>query len=141
MKSKSIYFAAPIHKQEDFEKNAKIIDVLRKLGFDVWAPQEAGIASDIADREGLPKDTVRKMILHYDLSAMKRCDICLAYIDREEGWSDGQLFEMGWFVGMNKPLIVYNPLNLPLTLMAEFTCDFMVREPKIDKVVEILGRV
>lgn len=138
---KSIYFAAPIHKQADFEKNADLINLLRRLGFDVWAPQEAGIASDIAKAEGITRDVARERILHYDLCAMKRCDICLAYIDRDEGWSDGQLFEMGWFTGANKPVIIYNPRNIVLTLMSEFTCDFMVRERNIDRLVEILGRV
>lgn len=138
---KSIYFAAPIHKHADAINNEKLITLLRKLGFEVWAPQEAGIASDIAQAEGITRDVARERILHYDLCAMKRCDICLAYIDRDEGWSDGQLFEMGWFTGANKPVIIYNPRNIALTLMSEFTCDFMVRERNIDRLVEILGRV
>jgi len=138
---KSIYFAAPIHKEQDAKNNMELITLLRKLGFDVWAPQEAGIASDIAKAEGITRDIARERILHYDLCAMKRCDICLAYIDRDEGWSDGQLFEMGWFTGANKPVIVYNPRNIALTLMSEFTCDFMVRERNVDRLVEILGRV
>lgn len=138
---KSIYFAAPIHKHEDAINNEKLVTLLRKLGFDVWAPQEAGIASDIAQAEGITRDEARERILHYDLCAMKRCDICLAYIDRDEGWSDGQLFEMGWFTGANKPVIIYNPRNIALTLMSEFTCDFMVRERNLDRLVEILGRV
>lgn len=138
---KSIYFAAPIHKEQDAKNNMELITLLRKLGFDVWAPQEAGIASDIAKAEGITRDVARERILHYDLCAMKRCDICLAYIDRDEGWSDGQLFEMGWFTGANKPVIVYNPRNIALTLMSEFTCDFMVRERNVDRLVEILGRV
>lgn len=141
MRGKSIYFAAPIHKEQDAKNNMELITLLRKLGFDVWAPQEAGIATDIANAEGITRDVARERILHYDLCAMKRCDICLAYIDREEGWSDGQLFEMGWFTGANKPVIVYNPRNLALTLMSEFTCDFMVRERNVDRLVEILGRV
>lgn len=138
---KSIYFASPIHKEQDAKNNMELIALLRKLGFDVWAPQEAGIASDIAKAEGITRDVARARILHYDLCAMKRCDICLAYIDRDEGWSDGQLFEMGWFTGANKPVIIYNPRNIALTLMSEFTCDFMVRERDIDRLVEILGRV
>lgn len=138
---KSIYFAAPIHRHEDAVNNEMLIALLRKLGFDVWAPQEAGIASDIARAEGLTRDEARERILHYDLCAMKRCDICLAYIGRDAGWSDGQLFEMGWFTGANKPVIIYNPRNIALTLMSEFTCDFMVREPNVDRLVEILGRV
>lgn len=141
MRGKSIYFAAPIHKEQDAKNNMELITLLRKLGFDVWAPQEAGIATDISLAENITRDEARRRILHYDLCAMKRCDICLAYIDREEGWSDGQLFEMGWFVGANKPLIIYNPRNLALTLMAEFTCDFMVIERNVDRLVEILGRV
>ena len=139
--SKKIYWAAPIHKQEDADKNSQHISILRRLGFDVWAPQEAGIASDIAKERGISLYEARRNILHYDLAAMKNCDICVAFIDRDAGWSDGQLFEMGWFVGMNKPLIVWNVNSIPLTLMAEFTADFIVLGDSINSLVEVLGRI
>lgn len=138
---KRIYFAAPIHKEADFKHNELLIASLREQGFDVWAPQEVGIASDIAKAEGITRDIARERILHYDLSAMKNCDICLAFIDRDEGWSDGQLWEMGWFTGKNKCVVIYNPRNIPLTLMSEFTCDFMLREPNFLRLVEILNHV
>lgn len=140
-RGKKIYWAAPIHKQEDAEKNAKYISILRHLGFDVWAPQEAGIASDIAKAEGIDLVEARRRILRYDLAAMKNCDICVAFIDRDAGWSDGQLFEMGWFVGMNKPLIVWNVNSIPLTLMAEFTADFIIKGGEVNRLVEVLGRI
>lgn len=140
-KHKKIYWAAPIHRDSDALANAENILILRKLGFDVWAPQEAGIASDIAARRSISLTEARRSILHYDLAAMKNSDICVAFIDRPEGWSDGQLFEMGWFVGMNKPLIVWNVNSIPLTLMAEFTADFIIKGADINPLVEVLGSI
>ena len=57
---KRIYLAAPIHKDEDAEKNANLILELRVKDYDVWSPQEAGIASDVAKRTGRSLDEGRK---------------------------------------------------------------------------------
>lgn len=137
--SKRIYFAAPLHKEADALHNVALGKSLRKLGFDVVLPQEFGIASDLARQHGTTVEYERRLIQKKDYGAMMCCDICLAYINREEGWSDGQLWEMGWFAGMNKPVVIYNPLKLPLTLMAEFSCLEHITEPDLDKLVEILG--
>lgn len=140
-RGKKIYWAAPIHKQQDSTSNAEHIAVLRRLGFDVWSPQEAGIASDISYRDKITLTEARRQISHTDLAAMKNCDICVAFVDRDEGWSDGQLWEMGWFTAMNKPVIIFNPRYLPITLMAEFTADFHIKGDDVDKLVEVLGRI
>jgi nucleoside 2-deoxyribosyltransferase len=124
--SKRIYFAAPIHQLEDAQLNDAVIYQLRKEGFDVWAPQEAGIASDVAKQTGQDLAAVRAAFLKKDLSAMKTCDICVAYIGRDRKLSEGMLWEMGWFTGMNKLVIFYNPHHVKTTLMAEFSADFIV---------------
>ena len=123
---KSIYLAAPIHQQEDFNLNADLLILLREQGFEVWSPQEAGIASDEARRTGEPLDTVRARYMRKDLSAMEQCDICVAYLGRERTFSEGMLWEMGWYVGQGKPVVLYNPCNNKLTLMAQFTVDYIV---------------
>lgn len=122
--SKRIYLAGPIHQPEDFSANEGLLECLRARGFDVWSPQEAGIATDVAKQTGRPLAEVRREFMHKDLSAMKCCDVCLAYLGREREPSQGMLWEMGWFVGMNKPVIIYNPFHNKFTLMAEFTADF-----------------
>ena len=125
---KRIYLAAPIHQKADFDANAVLLTQLRDEGYDVWSPQEAGIASDVAKQTGRSLAEVRKEFMKIDLSAMKNCDICLAYLGREREPSQGMLWEMGWFSAMNKPVIIFNPFNNKFTLMAEFTCDFYVTD-------------
>lgn len=126
--SKKIYFAAPIHDKRDAANNMALINVLRECGYDVWSPQEAGIASDIAEKTGKPLDLVRAEILKRDLSAMKTCDICLAYLGRQREPSQGMLWEMGWFTANNKLVIIYNPLLIKYTLMAQFTADWICEQ-------------
>ena len=137
--SKRIYLAAPIHKEHDSKVNAELLKGLRANGYDVWSPQEAGIASEIAKKTGRALDDVRAEFLKKDLSAMKTCDICLAYIDRDEGMSEGMLWEMGWFTGMNRLVLWFNPRNIKTTLMVQFTADFICRE--FAELLEVLKSV
>lgn len=123
--SRRIYLAGPIHKIEDFRANEALLEELRTREFEVWSPQEAGIASDIAKQTGRDLNEVRREFMKTDLCAMKTCDICLAYLGREREPSQGMLWEMGWFSAMNKPVIIYNPCHNKFTLMAEFTADFV----------------
>lgn len=122
----NIYLAAPIHKEEDATANKELLNALREDYFNVWSPQEAGIANKIAKETGRDLDEVRKEFMHKDLAAMKTCDICVAYLGRKREPSQGMLWEMGWFSAMNKVVIIYNPFDNPFTLMAQFTCDFYV---------------
>lgn len=121
-----IYLAAPIHRSEDAERNRVLLEHLRDREFDVWSPQEAGIASIEAKDTGCDLNAVRKKYMRKDLTAMKLSDVCLAYVDREQGPSQGMLWEMGWCTAMNKIVIIYNPGLIPYTLMAEFTADYIV---------------
>lgn len=133
---KRIYLAAPIHQQQDADNNKQLLEVLREWGYDVWSPQEAGIASEIAKQTGKPLDEVRAEFLKKDLSAMKTCDICLAYIGRAREPSQGMLWEMGWMYAANKLVIIYNPLNTKYTLMAQFTADWIAQD--LDSLKSIL---
>lgn len=124
--SKRIYLAAPIHQQIDADLNKGLIEQLRKWGFDVWSPQEAGIASDVAKQAGKPLTEVRKEFMKKDLSAMKCCNVCLAYIGHDREPSQGMLWEMGYMTASNKVVVIYNPFKIKYTLMAEFTADWIV---------------
>lgn len=134
--SNKIYLAAPIHQPADFANNYVMLEELRGRGFEVWSPQEAGIASDEAERTGEPLEKVREMYMHKDLAAMKCCDICLAYLGREREPSQGMLWEMGWFTASNKTVLIYNPHHNKFTLMAEFTCDFYTED--FDELIKLL---
>lgn len=119
---KTVYLAAPIHKEEDSMQNAQLITMLRKDDWEVWSPQEAGIASEIAANTGRSLAEVRKEFCQKDLDGMSKSDVCVAYLGRTREPSQGMLWEMGWFYAMNKPVIFFNPAHNPITLMAEFTC-------------------
>lgn len=123
---KMIYLAAPIHKQEDAEANARLIALLREKGYLVWAPQEAGIATEVARNTGRDLNEVRREFMQEDLSAMQSSSICVAFLGREREPSQGMLWEMGWFVAKGIPVIFYNPCRNKITLMAEFTVDAVV---------------
>lgn len=123
---KRIYLAAPIHQKADAAHNQALLNVLREWDFEVWSPQEAGIASEEAARTGESLDAVRLKYMHKDLSAMKTCDICLAYIGRQREPSQGMLWEMGYMTACNKLVIIYNPLKIKYTLMAQFTADWVI---------------
>lgn len=136
MQKKRIYLAAPIHQAADYENNVMLLKTLRKQGYDVWSPQEAGIATEEAQRTGQPLAEVRKKYMHKDLSAMKCCDICLAYLGRTREPSQGMLWEMGWFTAANKTVVIFNPHKNKFTLMAEFTADFYTEI--LEECIEIL---
>lgn len=124
--SKKIYLAAPIHQQEDFALNAMLLVKLRQLGYEVWSPQEAGIASHEAQQTGEPLDVVRQRYMVKDLTAMKECEVCVAYLGRERSFSEGMLWEMGWYSGKGRKVIIFNPCHNKVTLMAQFTADYTV---------------
>lgn len=126
--SKRIYWAAPIHKQADADLNAAMIAVIRSWGYEVWSPQEAGIASVEAQQTGEPLEVVRKRYMKKDLSAMKTCDVCIAYLGHQREPSQGMLWEMGYMTACNKLVIIFNPVMVKYTLMAEFTADWVVTQ-------------
>lgn len=131
-----IYLAAPIHQHEDVVENEEILKYLRDKGYDVWSPQEAGIASEEAKRTGEALDVVRQRYMIKDLTAMQECDICVAFLGRKRPFSEGMLWEMGWFTGQHKPVILCNPCMNKVTLMAQFTVDYTVY--RFDELVKIL---
>lgn len=137
LKLRKIYLAAPIHQKEDFIANAELLVKLREKGFDVWSPQEAGIASEEAKQTGEPLDVVRERYMQKDIDGMEESDICLAFLGRQRPFSEGMLWEMGWFVGRDRPVILYNPYHNKVTLMAQFTVSYTVNT--FEELLEVLS--
>lgn len=117
---RTIYFAAPLHDDEDQKRNAIVIESLRAQGYEVYAPQEHGKWEDLVSKLG-GKDVTRRYLFNMDLHAMQRADCCVAYVDREKGPSEGMLWEMGYMAGCNKPVFLLNPdFKHGYNLMPEF---------------------
>lgn len=117
---RTIYFAAPLHDEDDQRRNNSIIEELRKLGYKVYAPQEHGKWEDLVSKFG-GKDVTRRYLYTMDLHAMQRADCCVAYVDRPKGPSEGMLWEMGYMTGCNKPVFLLNPgFKHGYNLMPEF---------------------
>lgn len=103
MKSKKIYLASPWFNEAQAERENRVKNKLRELGFDVWSPKENSSLSPITD----PK--VREAIFAANISGMKDCDIIFAITDEKDM---GTIWEAGFAYGMNttkkKPItIVY----------------------------------
>lgn len=108
MVKRRIYFAAPLHDEEDQRRNTKVIELLRRADYEVYAPQEHGKWEDLVSKFG-GKDVTRRYLYTMDLHAMQRADCCVAYVEREKGPSEGMLWEMGYMSGCNKPIFLLNP--------------------------------
>lgn len=120
----SIYFAAPLHNKEDQDKNAEQVALLRKNGYTVYSPYEHGVWEDLVEKLGGEKQC-REYLYKQDIYAMRRADVCIAYQYRDKGPSEGQLWEMGWFRGMNKHVVLVNENNWRFNLMPQFGADMV----------------
>lgn len=92
MKSKRIYLASPWFNEAQAERENRVKNKLRELGFDVWSPKENSSLSPITD----PK--VREAIFAANISGMKDCDIIFAITDEKDM---GTIWEAGFVYGMN----------------------------------------
>lgn len=92
MKSKRIYLASPWFNEAQAERENRVKNKLRELGFDVWSPKENSSLSPITD----PK--VREAIFAANINGMKDCDIIFAITDEKDM---GTIWEAGFVYGMN----------------------------------------
>lgn len=104
-----VYIAAPLHDAEDKARNTLLAARLRADGHTVYLPQEHGVWEEVLDQFHGDGKAARSYLAKSDLFAMKHSDCCIAYMEREKGPSEGMLWEMGWYTGINKPVILYNP--------------------------------
>lgn len=109
-----IYWAAPLHNEEDRERNLKFANMLRARGHLVYMPQEHGLWEDFPD----PK-AARPHLFKLDLEAMQVADCCIAYAG-DRAPSEGMLWEMGYMTGIAKPVYLLNDKGWDYNLMPEF---------------------
>ena len=111
---RKIYWAAPLHCEEDRERNFKFVRMLRARGHLVYMPQEHGLWEDFPD----PK-AARPHLFKLDLEAMQAADCCIAYAG-DRAPSEGMLWEMGYMTGIAKPVYLLNDKGWDYNLMPEF---------------------
>lgn len=116
-----IYFAAPLHGSFEQGLNNTIVGLLRKNGHQVYLPQEHGIWEDMVRTEARAHpDEVSESIINRvknelyrgDLQAVQTCDCIVADGTHEDGSpSEGMVWEMGYAVGLGKPVYLCNTGN------------------------------
>lgn len=126
--TRRIYFAAPLHKEEDKARNEALVKSLREAGYEVYLPQEHGVWETLV-HPGASETTVRKYCYNMDMDAMKKCDTCIVCCGDKQhprAPSEGAMFEMGWMKGANKTVLLYNEGNYwRYNLMPQFGADEM----------------
>jgi nucleoside 2-deoxyribosyltransferase len=121
-----IYYAAPLHEEEDQKRNAAFVEKLRDWGHKVFCPQENGIWEQMVEEQiakGKSKEDaiaiVRHMLYVENKTAIEECQAIVAYFGNRPP-SEGGLWEMGFAAGLGKPVFLYNPHDWRFNLMPEF---------------------
>jgi nucleoside 2-deoxyribosyltransferase len=106
---KKVYFASPWFNAAQAEREDRVKNKLRELGFDVWSPKDNNSLSPITD------PAIREKIFAANISGMEDCEMIFAITDEKDM---GTIWECGFVYGMrhayNKnhdelfdPLVVY----------------------------------
>lgn len=104
MKNYKIYLASPWFNNIQAEREERVKNKLRKLGFNVWSPKENSDLSPIESQE------LREKIFSDNLREMDNCDIIFVITDEKDM---GTIWEAGYAYGTRKilkkqePIIVY----------------------------------
>lgn len=119
-----IYWAAPLHDEEDRNRNEFYVAKLRANGHQVYVPQEHGVWEQTLDRFGGDVEKTRKHFYELDLKACKEADICIACggdLDNPRAPSEGMIWEMGFMAGCQKTVLLFNQgMYWDYNLMPEF---------------------
>ena len=106
---KKVYFASPWFNATQAEREDRVKNKLRNLGFDVWSPKDNNSLSPITD------PAIREKIFAANIHGMETCEMIFAITDEKDM---GTIWECGFVYGMrhayNKnhdesfdPLVVY----------------------------------
>jgi len=145
MKNK-IYFASPFFNPEQVEREERLKNKLREMGFEVFSPKEAYFCKPDES------DKVRQMVFDGNCKAIQECDILFAVTD---GKDMGTIWEAGYANGINavvypskKKIIVYYCETLPeggkFNLMLAQSGDIIITDfSDMDQLPELIkfGRV
>ena len=100
-----IYIAAPLFNEMELKRNEEIKEYLKKLGYNVYLPQEeGGLASELINKSN--KLQVNKQIFESDIEGIKSCDILLFLLDGRVP-DEGACVELGMAYAWNKKCIGY----------------------------------
>lgn len=89
---KKVYFASPFFNEEQIEREERLKDKLRSLGFDVWSPKESCICPPNAS------DELRKKTFNDNVKNIISSDIIFVVTD---GKDMGTIWEAGFACGLN----------------------------------------
>lgn len=92
IKNMKVYFASPWFNPDQAEREDRVKNKLRELGFNVWSPKDNCVCSPIADEE------MRKKVFGDNVYNIETCDIIFAITD---GKDMGTIWEAGFACGIN----------------------------------------
>jgi nucleoside 2-deoxyribosyltransferase len=115
-KKYDVYFAAPLSREEDAQRNAEYARELRNAGLTVFLPQEIGRVVD----ETVDKNKMRSEYFNADLEALVASRTLLMFLGREP--SAGACWEMGYAHAKHIPIVGYNLAGIELgTFLSQST--------------------
>lgn len=92
IKNMKVYFASPWFNSDQAEREDRVKNKLRELGFNVWSPKDNCVCSPIADEE------MRQEVFGDNVYNIETCDILFAITD---GKDMGTIWEAGFANGIN----------------------------------------
>lgn len=95
IKNMKVYFASPWFNADQAERECRVKNKLRKLGFNVWSPKDNCVCSPIADEE------TRKKVFGDNVFNIETCNIIFVITD---GKDMGTIWEAGFACGINHML-------------------------------------
>lgn len=96
---KKVYFASPWFNATQAEREDRVKNKLRELGFDVWSPKDNNSLSPITD------PAIREKIFAANISGMEDCEMIFAITDEKDM---GTIWECGFVYGMrNEQRIIW----------------------------------
>ena len=99
IKDIKIYFASPWFNDEQAEREERVKERLRELGFNVWSPKENCVCSPIAD------ESLRKKVFSDNCKNIESCNAIFAITD---GKDMGTSWEAGYANGYNEKIKAEN---------------------------------
>ena len=99
-----IYLAGPLFSESELERNTKIKNFLINLGYDVYLPQDEGLAYEMINENN--KLEVNKKIFEMDVENLKQCDMLVFILDGRVP-DEGGCVELGMAYAWGKKSIGY----------------------------------
>lgn len=102
-----IYVAAPLFNEMERERNIKVDNELRKIGFETYLPQrDGGVAYDMIKENKMSKEEVRKHLFDTDYKAVQKADVVVCLLDGRTP-DEGTCIELGMAYALNKICVAY----------------------------------